>query len=67
MCEKCEKIKVVLKTWIDKQGHDRCWYDPDIFNDICRELQINHVEPNLPPIEEFREGCKKYQKDQYSA
>ncbi len=64
--DKLVDIKRIVQTWVDKQGHDRCWYYPDLFNELVRVLEITPSrDPCLPPLGEFREGCKRYQKEQY--
>ena len=64
-CE-CEKVKELIQTWLDKQGHDSCWYYPDIFNQIADELNIKRTIPSLrPSLEEFKKGCDKYAYDFY--
>jgi len=52
--------------WIDKQGHDRCWYYPDIFRQLCELFDVKiTVNPNLPPCKEFKAGCERYQEEEY--
>lgn len=64
--EKVEQIKKVLKEWLDKQSHERCWYYPDLFNRITDILEIQPTkQPNLPPRKEFEQGCRKYQEEEY--
>ena len=66
MCEKCESARAILSGWADKQGHDRCWYYPDLFRELCRALGV--PEPagsGLPPLAEFEEGCRRYQGEEY--
>lgn len=59
-------LKELLQAWVDKQGHDRCWYYPEIFIAIARELDVDISEmPILPPRCEFEEGCRRYQDEQY--
>lgn len=65
--EKLHEIKLILQEWIDKQSHERCWYYPDLFNKIAQTLDIKPTKnPSLPPINEFKKGCEKYQKEEYS-
>ena len=54
-------IKNLVEDWIGKQGHDSCWYYPDIFKSICNELGIEWKEPILPSRQEFERGCCKFQ------
>lgn len=30
-CAPCALTKKIIQEWLDKQGHDRCWYYPDLF------------------------------------
>lgn len=60
------KVRKTVQTWLDKQGHDRCWYYPDLFKEIATALDLKPtVEPKLPTLEEFREGCRRYQAEEY--
>ena len=64
--QKLEKISVLIESWMAKQGHDRCWYYPEIFEEICETLNIIvHVKKRLPPEKEFEEGCRRYKLEQY--
>lgn len=64
--DKLETAKTLLQEWTDKQGHDRCWYYPDIFNKLCEVLEIKqNKKPELPSICEFQKGCEKYTLEQY--
>ena len=66
MCEQCDKVKVIVQEWIDKQGHERCWYYPDLFNQLAAVLDVTpSVAPCLPTRSEFKEGCCKYQDEQF--
>jgi hypothetical protein len=65
-CSECEQAKKMIHEWIGKQGHDRCWYYPDLFKKLASVFKISmKVEPQLPPRSEFEEGCRKYQAEQY--
>lgn len=66
MEDKLSKIKILVQEWVDKQSHDKCWYYPDIFEAICKELDIEITNKNLPSAEEFKLGCEKYRTDIYS-
>lgn len=60
------ECKEAIITWMNKQGHDRCWYYPDIFKKLCNILEIKPtILPCLPPLEEFKRGCEAYQKENY--
>lgn len=30
-----QRAKQLLESWIQKQGHEACWYYPDIFKELC--------------------------------
>jgi hypothetical protein len=56
----------ILQGWLDQQSHDRCWYYPDVFVELAKCLGVERkVNPNLPPIEEFRAGCERYRNQEY--
>ena len=64
--EKLEQTKAIIQEWLDKQGHDRCWYYPDLFRKLADLFEIElSVDPSLPPLEEFKKGCARYQEEEY--
>ena len=63
--EKIAEIKTAIEEWIKKQGHDSCWYYPEIFREIAGILDIKYEQPNLPPRKEFEVGCSRYQEEVY--
>ena len=64
---KLDEVKKVIQEWVDKQGHDRCWYYPDLFRKLAEILEIiPSREPSLPPLEEFKNGCERYQEEEYN-
>jgi len=61
-----ERVEAIVQEWLDQQGHDRCWYYPELFNRLVHELGlITMKEPRLPPREEFERACRKYADEQY--
>jgi hypothetical protein len=59
-------IKILVQQWVDTQGHHKCWYYPEIFTEIARILDIDISKmPKLPPKEEFKVGCERYQEEVY--
>ncbi|MEN9626022.1 MAG: hypothetical protein RL557_350 [archaeon] len=65
--EKVQKAKHVIQEWIDKQGHERCWYYPDLYRQLAEIFQVTQTKtPALPPLEEFKKGCEKYQQEEYN-
>ncbi|HLC55822.1 MAG TPA: hypothetical protein VJJ23_01150 [Candidatus Nanoarchaeia archaeon] len=64
--ERLQKVKQVIQEWMNKQGHDRCWYYPELFNELIKILDIKpSKEPSLPPLKEFKKGCERYQEEEY--
>lgn len=61
------EARQVIQEWVDKQGHDRCWYYPELFRRLLDIYDIRpSKDPHLPKIEEFRAGCERYQREQYN-
>jgi len=61
-----KKARQLLMDWRNKQGHDRCWYYPEIFRSLCDLFEVPTCpDPGLPPRDEFREGCCRYEDEQY--
>lgn len=66
MCQKCEETKRVMQEWVDKQGHDRCWYYPELFRKLVALHGVEATkEPALPPEQEFEGGCKRFKEEEY--
>ena len=64
--EKLKEAREILSEWVDKQWHERCWYYPDIFKRLANILDVDiSREPMLPPVDEFRRGCERYQEEEY--
>lgn len=61
-----DKARSLIQSWLDKQGHDRCWYYPEIFRELADLFGIKPtVDPQLPSVEAFQGGCQRYQAEQY--
>jgi len=66
MCEKCKEAKQIVQNWVDQQGHERCWYYPELFEKLVVLFDVQMtVDPSLPPRCEFEAGCKRYQNKEY--
>lgn len=66
ICTHCEATKAILQDWLDKQGHERCWYYPDLFEALAKLHGVTMKEsPSLPARAEFEAGCKKYQEEEF--
>ena len=60
------EAKRIIQEWVDKQGHERCWYYPELFKELADLFEIEQTEESkLPPLREFEAGCKRYQKEEY--
>ena len=63
---KYSEAKKIVQEWVDKQGHERCWYYPDLFRRLINVFEITPTrDPALPSLEEFQKGCEKYQREEY--
>lgn len=60
------ETKRILRLWAEKQGHDRCWYYPDLFRQLM-ELHGIELPADLgqPSLDEFQAGCKRFQTEEY--
>lgn len=57
MCETCDKAKQAIQEWVDKQGHERCWFYPELFERLAAIFGVTQSVPSmLPPLEEFKFG-----------
>ena len=49
--ERLAASRRILREWVDQQGHDRCWYYPELFTMLVAVLDVEAtVEPRLPPV-----------------
>jgi hypothetical protein len=65
-CEICKHARAVLREWLDKQGHDRCHYYPEIFNELSQLFGLKATkEAALPPRKEFEAGCARFADEEY--
>jgi hypothetical protein len=64
--EKYDRARAIVQQWVDEQGHERCWYYPDLFRELAALMDVTPTrEPALPPRAEFERGCKRYQDEEY--
>jgi hypothetical protein len=66
MACQCEKSKALIQEWLEKQGHERCWYYPEIFEKLAALYGLRCENFSLPPKAEFEDGCRRYQTEQYA-
>lgn len=65
---KVAEAKRLLQEWVNKQGHERCWYYPEIFRPLAELFGIEMtVDPQRPPRSEFEGGCTKFQDEEYKS
>lgn len=64
---KIEMARRILLRWARLQGHDKCWHHPEILTELCDLFDIDYEKhpPQLPPREEFRNGCIRYEGELY--
>lgn len=61
--ERARLVRDAVERWAGQQGHNQCWFYPDIFKEIAVIVDARlNAESNLPSLEEFlgRRGCRKY-------
>lgn len=64
--EKIKEIQQTIMEWDGKEGHDRCWYYPDLFAKIAEIVDVPlNQSPALPPRPEFEEGCRRFQSQEF--
>ncbi len=64
---KLDEVREIVQEWVDKKGHDKCHYYPELFKRIAEilEISINPLDFELPPRPEFRKMCGKYEEELY--
>ena len=61
MCERCDQARVILQECANRQGHNKCWWNPEVLQSLMTLFDIQStVEPCLPPKEEFNQQCGVY-------
>jgi UDP-glucose 6-dehydrogenase len=65
MCKKCEDTRSLLLELANRQGHDRCWWNPEILQQLFAIHEIVVPSPILPTESEFREGCNTFTEELY--
>lgn len=63
--EKLTQIETLVREWIERQGHEKCWYYPETLRAIAEVLDIKYADPTMVSEEEFRRGCARYQEEIY--
>ena len=64
--EKLKEVRQITQEWLDQQGHNRCWYYPELFAKLTATLGLKiTVDPALPSRPEFEEGCRRFQNEEF--
>lgn len=66
--ERADRLATITKVvteWQAKEGHDACWYYPDLFAQIMTALNIEPKLHSVPPRGQFEDGCRKFQDQTY--
>jgi len=62
------EVRQITQEWLNQQGHNRCWYYPELFAKLAETLGLQiTVDPALPPRPEFEEGCRKFQNEEFGS
>lgn len=60
------QVRGSIERFMNAQGHDRCWWYPEILGGLAKLLGIKQTVPSeLPPRCEFEEGCRRFTREQY--
>lgn len=66
--DRLDDVKAIVQEWLDKQGHDRCWWYPELFERLAEVLELKATVPaRLPPRCEFEAGCRRFTDSQYGS
>lgn len=59
--------RTLLQNWTSKQGHERCWYYPDVFDQlhVTLGLELPARRPTIPQ-DQFEAGCLEFQRSEYA-
>lgn len=51
------KLRNAIRQHRDAQGHNLCWFVPELWNLLPDHKEVS---PNPPPLDEFLQCCKSY-------
>jgi hypothetical protein len=54
-----QKLRNAIRTHRDSQGHDLCWYVPELWEALPERI---HPKPAVPEWSEFIQNCAAYRK-----
>jgi hypothetical protein len=59
-----EVVREILTEWAKLDGHDRCWFHPELLSRLCQVVGVPVIEkPIRMTRQEFQCGCLAYQDD----
>lgn len=64
MCN-CEKVKTILQNFANKKGHDKCWFNLEVLEELMKLYNIEYGDAELVSKEEFKLGCQRFCEDLY--
>lgn len=53
------RLRAAIREHRDQQGHDLCWYQPELWGVLPEQL---HPSPAVPDWCEFMQRCAEYRK-----
>lgn len=63
--EVLDSVTAVATEWRDKEGHDSCWYYPELFAKFLTTLGLDPKPAHSLPRAEFEVGCRRYADELY--
>jgi len=59
---KLQRIRRHITDWHKLQGHEACWYMPDLFQKIAAEVGLDDLKFEPPQIsrKQFDSGCREF-------
>jgi hypothetical protein len=54
-----QKLREAIRVHRDSEGHNLCWYVPELWNVLPEKVQ---PKPHVPEWSEFIQNCASYRK-----
>lgn len=65
-CPRCTEARRLLDQVLNAQGHDQCWWHPELVQRLAQLFEVRHsCTLRLPPIDEFHRECRKFARTLY--
>jgi hypothetical protein len=59
-------VRATITTWLGTQGHDRCHYYPELFQQLADALHLTRTDGSgIPDRAAFEAGCRRFADDLY--